>query len=73
MRAIIRMCGNESQPSLQRDEKVATPLAALSKYIQVPVVKKVESAIHWPVINTVDSAIQLLNAEVSFFLLLEFC
>ena len=33
-------------------ENVATPLAILSKYIQVPVVQKVESAIHWTVINT---------------------
>ena len=31
MRAIFRICGNESQPGLQRVEKLATPLAALSK------------------------------------------
>ena len=72
MRAIFRICGSESQPGLQLVEKLATPLAALSKHIPVPVVK-VESAIHWTVINTVDSAIQLLNVEVSFFLLLNFC
>ena len=72
MRAIFRICGNESQPCLQLVEKLFTPLAALSKYIPVPVVK-LESANHWTVINTVDGAIQLLNADVSFFLLLKFC
>ena len=72
MRAIFRICGNESQPGLQLVEKLATPLATLSKHIPVPVVQ-VESAIHWTVINTVDSAIQLLNVEVRFFLLLNFC
>ena len=49
---IFTICGNESQPCPQLVENVATPLAILSKYIQVPVVQKVESAIHWTVINT---------------------
>ena len=46
MRAIFRICGNESQLCLQLVKKLAMPLAALSKYIQVPVVQKVESAIN---------------------------
>ena len=72
MRAIFRICGNESQPGLQLVEKLATPLAGLSKCILVSVVK-VESAIYWTVINTVDSAIQLFKPEASFFLPLKSC
>ena len=32
MRAIFRICGNESQPGLQLVEKLATPLNALSLF-----------------------------------------